>query len=137
VKVSQHLSNTTDQNIVIDPSDYLCYICYKSHCSIIESLKATEGSDEALQQSITDWVDIYNNKSTDKLTKATLKAVLYVANHVVLGKAVLLPLVCKVFLTSDSPDYTDSANTTIETTEICATFTGRWLLHQLITYLNA
>jgi len=74
---------------VIDPSDYLFYGCYKSHCSIItESLKATEpdGSDVSLQQSITEWVDEYNSESTDKLTKATLEAVLYVANHLVLGR---------------------------------------------------
>jgi len=63
---------------VIDPSDYLCYGYYKSHCSnITESLKATEGNDVTLQQSIIEWVDEYNSKSADKLT---LEPVLYVAN---------------------------------------------------------
>ena len=86
-KVSQHLSNQTGQSIIINQNDYfLCSMCYKTHCSIIESPKSPHGSDAMLKQAIEQWVDKYNNENTDKLTKATLETVIYVANHLLLGK---------------------------------------------------
>ena len=98
VKVSEHLSDTTAQSVVINPRDYLCFTCYKTHCSIIKSLKSLHRSDTELQQSIEEWSDEYNDDNTDKLTKAILEVVIYVARNLLMEKAVLLPWACKVFL---------------------------------------
>ena len=76
MKVSKHLSNTTGQNAVIKPSDYICFTCYRTHCSIIESLTTPHISNTALQQSTEELVCKYNDNITDKLTKAILEAVL-------------------------------------------------------------
>ena len=70
MKVSEHLSNATGQTVVINPSDYICFTCYKTHCSIIQSLKSPHGSDTELQPSIEEWVSKYNDYNTNKLTKA-------------------------------------------------------------------
>jgi len=76
ITVSQHLSNTTGQSVVIKLNDYLCFSCYRTHCSIIKSLKSPHGTDTALQQSIDEWVSKYNNDNTDKLTKALLETII-------------------------------------------------------------
>ena len=136
VIVSQHLTNTTGQSVVIDPCDHLCYLCYRTHCAIVESLKAPQGSDAALKLSITEWVSIRDNANTDKLTMAILQAVVYVAKDLLIGKALLLPWVTKVFLTAYSPGCPDNSKPTIETGESIVTFSARWLLQHLITYLN-
>ena len=73
IKVSEHLSNTTGQNVEIKPSDYICYTCYRTHCSIIESLMAPHGSKTSLQRSIEEWVSEYNANTTNKLTKLSLQ----------------------------------------------------------------
>lgn len=55
--VSQHLK-AAGHDIKITPSDYLCFACYKLHCSIIETIKA-EGYDDMLQQDIKKWENKY------------------------------------------------------------------------------
>ena len=92
------------QNISVDPNEHLCYACYKSHCSIIESLRAVQDSNVVLRE----WGSKHSNENTDQLTKAILAAVIHVGNLLLMGKAVLLPLVCKVFLMSYCPNCTDS-----------------------------
>ena len=140
-KVSQHLSNQTGQSMIINPNDYLCSTCYKTHCLIIESLKSPHGSDATLKQAIDQWVNKYNNENIDTLTKAILETVIYIANNLLLEKAVLLPWACKVFLQSYAEyGYTScitSAKVTIETRDSSVMFSGKWLLHQLIEYLNS
>ena len=138
-KVSQHLSDQTGQNVTISPTDYICSTCYKVHCSIIESLRTPHGSDTSLKQAIDQWVDKYNDDNANKLTKAILQTVVYVANHLLLEQAVLLPWACKVFLQSYESEYAGSvtsAKVTVETGDSIVTFSGRWLLHHLIEYLN-
>ena len=139
-KVSQHLSDSTGQQVQISPSDYICYACYKMHCSILDSLRSPQGSDNMLQQSIEKWVNKHkHNESTDKLTKAVLKTVIYVANQLLVEKAVLLPWACQVFLDAYDIQHTGSiksAKVTIETGDSSIMFKSEWLLHQLITYLN-
>jgi len=98
ITVFQHLSNTTGQSAVIKPNDYLCFSCYRTHCSIIESLKSPDGTDTALKQSVNEWVSKYDDDNTDKLTKALLETIIYVAHHLLMEKAILLPWASKVFL---------------------------------------
>ena len=138
-KVSQHLSKQTGQNIIINPDDYLCSTCYKIHSSIIESLKSPNGRDAMLKEVIDQWITKYNSKNTDKLTKAILETVICVANHLLLQKAVLLPWACNVFLQSyeQSAVSCTSTKVTIETGDSSVMFTSKWLLYQLIKYLNS
>lgn len=104
-------------------------------CLIIESLRSPHGSDASLKRAIDQWVDQYNDGNSSKLTKAILQTVVFVANHLFQEQAVLLPWA----LQSYEPEYAGSvtsAKVTIETGDSTVTFTGRWLLHQLIEYLN-
>ena len=124
---------------MISPRDYICSTSYKTHCLIIESLKSPHGNDTSLKQATDQWVDQYNDGNTDKLTKATLQTVIYVANHLLQEKAVLLPWACKVFLKSYESEYAGSvtsAKVTVETGDGTVIFSARWLLHKLIEYLN-
>ena len=59
------------------------------------------------------------------------------AKQLLLEKAVLLPWACKVFLQSHDPSTLKSTRVTIETGESKLLFSGKWLLHQLISYLNS
>ena len=113
---------------------------YKTHCSILDSLKSSQSSNDSLQQAVEKWVSNHNDDCTDKLTKAIHKAVIYVANQLLVEKAVLLPWACQVFLEAYDIQHTGSiksAKITIETGESTVMFTSRWLLHQLIIYLNS
>jgi len=65
--------------------------------------------------------------------KAILQAIVYVAQNLLSGKAVLLPWVCKVFLEAYS---VDNPKVTIETGESRVIFSARWLLQQLITQVR-
>ena len=51
-----------------------------------------------LRQAIEKWLNQYSDESTDELTKAILKTVIFVANQLLVEKAVLLPWACQVFL---------------------------------------
>ena len=44
------------------------------------------------------WLAKANDEDTDQLTSTVLKAVLFVAEHLLQDKALLLPLVCRIFL---------------------------------------
>ena len=141
VKISQHFSNASGETVTITPSDNICFNCYKTHCSIIESFKSQHGSDTMLQHSIHEWVSKKTDDNTDRLTKAILDTVIYVANNLLLGKSVLLPWASKVFLHAYDAEYTSCITSTprvsIVTGESCLSFSGKWLLHQLILYLNS
>ena len=39
---SQHLTETTGSNVTIKKSDCVCYVCYKSHWSIVKALAPAE-----------------------------------------------------------------------------------------------
>ena len=80
------------------------------------------------------------NDTTDTLTKAILQTVIYVANHLLQEQAILLPWACKVFLQSYKPENATtltSEKVTVQTRDSMVTFSGRWLLHQLIGYLDS
>jgi len=108
ITVSQHLSNTTGQSVVIKPNDYLYFSCYITHFSVIESLKSPHGTDTALQQSVDEWVSKYNDNNTDKLAKALLETITYVAHHLLMEKAILLSWTSKVFLQAYNTEVTGS-----------------------------
>ena len=116
--VSQLLAERTGQDVNISPNDSICFASYKTHSSILDSLKSSQDSDNTLQQAVEIWVNKHNDNSTDKLTtKAILKTVIYFANQLLVGKAVLA---CQVFLEAYDIQHTGSiksAKVTIETGE--------------------
>ena len=138
--VSQHLATTAGIDIQIGNDDYICTSCYKMHCSIIKSLESKQnGSDDTLHDSVEIWKHTAE-KTTDLVTKATLAAVMYVAKHLLQKKAILLPWVCQVFLRAYGMNYTGSVNSvelSLELGESNVQFSSRWLLHQLIVYLDS
>ena len=90
MKVSKHLANTTGQNVVIKPSDYICLTCYRTqlfHHRIFNHPTWQQHSTTTVNRR---WVSSkYNDNITDKLTKAILEA-LYVAHNLLMEKAILL-----------------------------------------------
>ena len=92
-----------------------------------------------LEQAILRWRAQGNDEHTDTLTKAVLTAILFVAEHLVQNKALLLPQVCRVFLEAYGVLYTDSIKSvdlTLEVGENKVKFSSRWVLNQLIIHLN-
>ena len=82
---------------------------------------------------------INNGGQANKYSQAILQTVIYVANHLLQEKAVLLPWACKVFLQSyesESTGSVTSAKVTVETGDSTVILSSRWPLHQLIEHLN-
>ena len=63
--------------------------CYNTHHSIVKS--KLNVSDDMLLKSIDDWEATKKAYDTDKLTKAVLSPVIFVAKYLLLQKALLLP----------------------------------------------
>jgi len=85
--------------------------------TIIESLKSEHGSNEALQQCVDEWVSKHNDGNNDKLTDAILKCDICVAHNMLIGKTVLLPWACKVFLPAYDTEFTGSIKSVCVTIE--------------------
>ena len=139
--VVQHLKITTGTDIQITDDDYLCTNCYKMHCTIIKSLESVQhGSDDMLSSAIEVWTATMENDNNDTLTRSVLAAVLYVAKQLLENKAVLLPWVCQIFLQAygiEDTAETNSSQLYLESGEGNVQFSSRWLLHQLIVYLDS
>ena len=97
---------------------------------------------EANSSSLADDIDIWGlaevENCDDKVTNSILESVLFVAKHLLEDKALLLTTVASVFIES----YTgEKVNNMLESIEIemgnsTIKFSNRWLLNQLICYLN-
>ena len=91
-----------------------------------------------LTKAIEEW-ETTTTYNIDKLTKAILSSVVFVAKYLLAQKAVLLPWVCHVFLQVYNVQYTDinSVQVSLELKDSSVQFSSRWLLHQLIVHLDA
>jgi len=97
--VSQHLRDMTGCDVSLHPNDYLCYNCYKVHSSILTSLQSKQQEPDCMLQSLMEiWIAKGGDKDTDALTRAVLKAVLFVAEQLLQQKTVLLPWASQIFL---------------------------------------
>ena len=139
--VSQYIKDTTGTDVAISPDDWICTNCYNTHCSIIKSIECNQtGSNEMLTKAIEIWEATTNAHNTDKLTKAVLSSVIFVAKYLLVQKAVLLPWACHVFLQAYGVQYIDdikSVQVNLEMAECNVQFSSRWLLHQLISFCRA
>ena len=80
---------------------------------------------------------VLRNGLVNVMILTILKCVMYmyVAHNALIGKAVLLPWACKVFLQTYDTKFTGSiksACVTIEIVDSCVLFSSKWLLNQLI-----
>ena len=133
---SKYIKDTIETDIYISADDCICTSCYNAHCSIVKSIKhELNGSDEMLTKSIEEWKAAHQAHNTDHLTKAILSSVIFVAKHLLAQKALLLPWVCQVFLNAYTGDM-NSAQVSLEVGDSTVQFSSRWLLHQLITFLD-
>ena len=68
--------------MIILLTDYLCSTCYKVYLAVLYSLESEYMTpDNVLHENIKIWVYKLSHEDTDKLTKAVLQAVLYVAKE--------------------------------------------------------
>jgi len=138
--VAKYIKDSIGTDLCITPEDLICTSCYNLHCTIIKSIKCEQiGSDEMLAKSIEKWENIKIAHNTDTLTSAILSSVLFVAKHLLPHKAVLLPWVCNVFLQAYGVVCTGDINSrqvVLEVGDRSVQFSSRWLLHQLIIYLD-
>ena len=139
--VSQHLEETTGIRTNVTPGDLLCTTCYTLHLSILKALETQQSrpSDDALKNDMSIWDMKLRDPTTDTLTKAMLKVVLYLSESLLQLKAVLLPTVCQVFLETYGVSHSGSiasVELNLEVGDSTVKFSSRWLLHQLIIYLH-
>ena len=98
----------------------------------------TSTPDETLKDHIAIWEYKLSDISTDKLTMAILLSVLFVASEILHNRAVLLLHVASVFIVANG-----STSAVISQQPVCLEvgegiidFSTRWLLNQLIVYLQ-
>ena len=121
-------------NVNLSPTDYLCLNCYKLHLSIVTA--------EAQSSSLADDIDIWTlaqaEHSDDKLTNSVLDAVLFVGKNLLEDKALLLSTVSSVFIESYTGEkiMNKHESIVIEMKNSVIKFSNRWLLNELICYLN-
>jgi len=112
------------------------------HSNIVKALRGSpdERPSNELEQNINAWKATLNDDHTNTLTKSTLSAVIFVAEHLKQEKAVLLPWVCHVFLDAYHGSVASSDDSVskpiLEIGDSNVKFSGRWLLNQLILYLH-
>ena len=138
--VSLHLREQLGSNYTVQSTDHLCSSCYKLHLSVMKAVEMQEQSpDSTLQNSIDIWEMKCSDGSCTALTKAVLKAVLHVSEHLLHQKAMLLPDVCHIFLEAFGISHYGSIASVdlhLEVGNSTVRFSSRWLLHQLIIYLH-
>jgi len=84
------------------------------------------------------WEYTLSQGDTDKLTKAVLQAVLYVAKELACQGAVLLPVVSQVSLRAYEPTHSDESSSTVYLNVAKGTikYSSQWLLNQLTVHLQ-
>ena len=98
-----------------------------------------EGTDSMLRSMVVTWKAEANGNDTGLLTVALLRSVLFVAEHMLQDKALLLPQACNIFLQAYRVNYTGSIRAVqldLDIGDSSVKFSARWLLNQLIIYLS-
>ena len=138
--ISKYIRDTTGADKTITSEDWICTTCYNTQCTIIRSIRGNEvKSDEMLTRLIEEWKATIAADNTDRLTRATLSSVLFVAQQLLPNKAALLPWACNVFLQAYGVHNcadTKSAQVILDVEDGRVHFSSRWLLHQPILYLE-
>ena len=136
ITVSQYLSEHTEFSVSLLPTDCICKSCYDIHIVILKSLEEQPGSPQQnLQSDIDLWKMTIADDNTIELTRAVLNTVLFVAKLLQHDKAILLPQAATVFREYYSPAEDDN-DVYLEVRDGFIKFSTRWLMNQLILYLQ-
>ena len=139
-RISSFFQETSGGDMHLKRDDCLCLTCYKVHLKILKQLDVKEeGSDATLRSMIEGWRLKLESEELDSLLAAVLKTVQHVANNLLQERALLLPLVCRVFLKAYGVHHADSIqslNLEIDTGKSRVKLSSRWLLNQLILHLS-
>ena len=139
-RVSQHIKDTTGDEITLHPESVICLSCYKLHSYILKMLDSEqEGTDSMLRSMVDTWKVEANGNDTDLLTVALLRTVLFVAEHMLQDKALLLPQACNIFLQSYGINHTGSIRAVqldLDIGDSSVKFSARWLLNHQSIYLS-
>ena len=122
-------AESNDSELLSD-DDNICLSCYKNHLAIVKSLEEREKNN--LQHLITIWE---GTTLTNRLSKAILDTVLYVARELLNQRAMMLPDVSNFFLKEYLRSTPDS-ECILEGKEGTIKFTSKWLLIQLQMHLH-
>ena len=126
--VSEHLQATAGITLCLDDTDNICYACYKFHHKILEQ-QDQSSHDSALVKLIH---DASHMPAKNKLSNALNKVTIYVANHLLHQRALLLPQVSRYFLQVYGADPLASMyELEIDTGESIIQYSSRWLLGHL------
>ena len=124
-----------DTSILRD-KDYVCTSCYKNHLALVKSHKEQgKSSDMELNDLIAIWEYKMCDSDTDKLTRTVLYTALYVARELLNQRALLLPHVSRIFLSTYGHSTPESDEQILEGREGTIKFSSCWLLKQLIMHL--
>ena len=96
-----------------------------------------EGTDSMLRSMVDTWKVEANGNDTDLLTVALLRTVLFVAEHMLQDKALLLPQACNIFLQAYGINHTGSIRAVqldLDIGDSSVKFSARWLLNQYISH---
>ena len=133
--------NCDDNAVHLKESDCVCNACYRAHVAMLKTTEkdmCKSDNDTQLMHLIDTWKMALADENTTAVMKATLHAVLYVADEIMHERAVLLPSVSKVFLAAYTTDSeTDSNVHVLEVGEGTVKYTTRWLLNQIILHLQS
>lgn len=132
--ISSYLMETTEFQFNFNQEDSICKSCYDMHIVLLKDIKKKElDALDQLPAKIDSWTKLQADKSTTELHKAILQTVVFVARHLQHKNALLLPRVSSFFLSLYECRKEDLQ---LELTDGTINFSSRWLMNQLILYLQ-
>ena len=136
VTISNYLHDKTGFDARLAPTDTLCKSCYNMHLVLLQHIEEQASAPHLeLQSDISLWKMKLQEETTDKLTRAVLATVIFVAQRFQQERALLLPHAVSVFL-DNYPRAKDNEELYLELGDGTVKFSARWLMNQLITYLQ-
>ena len=134
--ISDYLHERTGFDARLTPTDTLCKSCYNMHLVLLQHIEEQASVPRLqLQSDISLWKMKLHEESTDELTRAVLVTVIFVAQKLQQERALLLPHAVSVFL-DNCPQAKDNKELYLELGDGTVKFSARWLMNQLITYLQ-
>ena len=121
---------------IIRSTDYICSTCYKVHLAIIRSMESQSNTPDNIEL-ISIWECKISNENTDQLTTLIL-VLLFVVTELLHNRVDLLPHVSLMFIEAYKLCSTVASQglVRLEVGEGTIEFSSRWLLNQLIMYLQ-
>ena len=135
IAISQYLNERTgfDSNFTV--IDTFCKSCYDMNLVILRHIeKQSNVPHLQLQSEMNMWDRKIKDETVNELTRAVMTTVLFVAGSFQQGRRALLLPQCVVL--GSYPPAKDNNDLYLELGDGIIKFSSRWLLHQLITYIQ-